>query len=150
MGFLDEVVIWARSGDGGRGCVSFRREKFIPKGGPDGGDGGNGGSIIVRATDRLFTLTKYASSKYFKARNGEPGRSKNQSGKNGTDLLFEVPLGTIIEDLDTGELLADLIHDNQEALLISGGKGGKGNQHFATSTNRAPRFAQPGLPGREK
>ena len=150
MGFLDEVVIWARSGDGGRGCVSFRREKFIPKGGPDGGDGGNGGSIIVRATDRLFTLTKYASSKYFKARNGEPGRSKNQSGKNGTDLLFEVPLGTIIEDLDTGELLADLIYDNQEAFLISGGKGGKGNQHFATSTNRAPRFAQPGLPGREK
>ena len=111
MGFLDEVVIWARSGDGGRGCVSFRREKFIPKGGPDGGDGGNGGSIIVRATDRLFTLTKYASSKYFKARNGEPGRSKNQSGKNGTDLLFEVPLGTIIEDLDTGATVDRFVAD---------------------------------------
>jgi len=150
MGFLDEAVIWTRSGDGGKGCVSFRREKFIPKGGPDGGDGGNGGNIIVRATGSLFTLTKYASSKHFKARNGEPGRGKNQSGKNGRDLVFEVPLGTIIEDLDTGELLADLVRDNQKVLLIPGGKGGKGNQHFATSKNRAPRIAQPGLPGWEK
>ncbi len=150
MGSLDEAIIWVRSGDGGRGCISFRKEKFIPKGGPDGGDGGNGGNIIVRATNSLSTLTKYASSTSFKAPNGEPGRHKNQSGKNGTDFVFEVPLGTIIEDLETGELLADLVHDNQEVLLIPGGKGGKGNQYFATSTNRAPRIAQPGLPGLEK
>lgn len=150
MGFLDEAIIWTRSGDGGKGCVSFRREKYIPKGGPDGGDGGAGGNIIVRATGSLFTLTKYASRKHFKARNGNPGRGKNKSGKNGRDLVFEVPLGTIIEDLDTGELLADLVHDNQEVLLIPGGKGGKGNQHFATSKYRAPRIAQPGLPGLEK
>ena len=150
MGFLDEAVILVRSGDGGKGCVSFRKERFIPRGGPDGGDGGKGGNIIARATGSLFTLTRYASSTYFKARNGEPGRGKNQTGKNGTDLVFEVPLGTIIEDFDTGELLADLVHENQEVLLIPGGKGGKGNQHFATSKNRAPRIAQSGLPGSEK
>ena len=150
MVFLDEAFITAVSGDGGKGCVSFRREKFIPKGGPDGGDGGNGGSIIVRASTRLHTLTDYSSRKYLKAEKGHPGRGKNQSGKNGADLIFEVPLGTIIEDLDTGELLGDLIHDKQELVLISGGKGGKGNQRFATSTNRAPRIAQPGLPGKEK
>lgn len=150
MVFLDEAFITAVSGDGGRGCVSFRREKFIPKGGPDGGDGGNGGNIVVRASTRHHTLTDYSSRKYLKAENGQPGRGKNQSGKNGADLIFEVPLGTIIEDSDTGELLGDLIHDNQELVLIFGGKGGKGNQRFATSTNRAPRIAQPGLPGKER
>ncbi|MBW1797376.1 MAG: GTPase ObgE [Deltaproteobacteria bacterium] len=150
MIFLDEAFITAQSGDGGKGCVSFRREKFIPKGGPDGGDGGNGGSIIVRASIRHHTLTDYSSRKYLKAEKGQPGRGKNQSGKNGADLIFEVPLGTIIEDVDTGELLGDLIHDNQELVLIAGGKGGKGNKRFATSTNRAPRIAQPGLPGKER
>jgi len=130
--------------------VSFRREKYIPKGGPDGGDGGDGGNIIVKATKSLFSLTQYASSKNFKARRGEPGRGKNQSGKRGRDLVLQVPLGTVVEDLDTGELLADLVHDNQEVLLIPGGKGGKGNQHFATSKKRAPKIAQPGLPGQEK
>jgi len=150
MVFLDEAFITAVSGDGGKGCVSFRREKFIPKGGPDGGDGGNGGSIIVRASTRHHTLTDYSSRKYLKAQKGQPGRGKNQSGKNGADLIFEVPLGTIIEDSDTGEFLGDLIHDNQELILLPGGKGGKGNQRFATSTNRAPRIAQPGLPGKEK
>ena len=150
MSFLDEAVIRARSGDGGKGCISFRREKFIPKGGPDGGDGGDGGSIIIRASGRLHTLTDDTSRKYFKASDGKHGRGKNQSGKNGPDLFIHVPLGTIIEDLDTGELLADLIHDKQDFLLLPGGKGGKGNQHFATSTNRTPRIAQPGLPGQEK
>jgi len=150
MGFLDEAVLWARSGDGGKGCVSFRKEKFIPRGGPDGGDGGNGGNIVIKSTSSLFSLAKYASSKNFRAPNGKPGRGKNQSGKKGRDLILEVPLGTIVEDLDTGELLADLVYDNQEALLIPGGKGGKGNQHFATSKKRAPRIAQPGLPGKEK
>ena len=150
MGFLDETVITARSGDGGKGCISFRREKFIPKGGPDGGDGGNGGSIIIRATRRLNTLTDFTAHKYFKAPDGKPGRGKNQFGKNGPDLFIDVPLGTIIEDSDTGELLADLIHEKQEFLLLPGGKGGKGNQRFATSVNRAPKIAQTGLPGQER
>ncbi len=150
MGFLDEAIITARSGDGGKGCVSFRREKFIPKGGPDGGNGGNGGSIIAKSTRTLYTLTDYGSRKFFKALKGGHGRGKNQSGKNGADLILSTPLGTVIEDYNTGELLADLIHDNQEILLLPGGRGGKGNQHFATSTNRSPRFAQPGLPGVEK
>ena len=150
MDFLDETIITAISGDGGKGCISFRREKFIPKGGPDGGDGGDGGSIIVRASTRLHTLTDFKSHKYFKAPNGKPGRGKNQSGKNGPDLFIDVPLGTIIEDFDTGKLLADLIHDKQEFVLLAGGRGGRGNQHFATSTNRAPRIAHPGFPGQEK
>ena len=150
MGFLDEAAISARSGDGGRGCISFRREKYIPKGGPDGGDGGNGGNVIVRATKRLQVLTDFSSRKYFKAQNGQPGKGKNQTGKDGKDVIIEVPLGTIIYERDTGEMLADLIHDNQEILVLPGGKGGKGNQHFATPTNRAPRIARPGLAGQKK
>ncbi|MCP4577829.1 MAG: GTPase ObgE [Deltaproteobacteria bacterium] len=150
MGFLDEAVISVASGSGGKGCVSFRREKFIPKGGPDGGDGGDGGSIIVRATRRLHSLIDFSSRKYLRARNGAPGRGKNQSGKHGGDLILEVPLGTTIYDSDSGEVLADLTHDSQEVLLLPGGKGGQGNQRFATPTNRAPRIAQPGLPGQEK
>ena len=150
MGFLDEAVIIVKSGDGGKGCVSFRREKFVPKGGPDGGDGGDGGDIIVRTTRSAPSLIDYASRKHLCARNGGSGSGKSRSGKNGNNLIFEVPLGTVIEDYDTGEILADLISDNQEITLISGGKGGKGNQHFATSTNRAPRNAQPGLPGVER
>lgn len=150
MVFLDEVVITARSGDGGRGCVSFRREKYIPKGGPDGGNGGNGGNVIVKATKRLHTLKNFKRRRHFKAGNGEPGRGKSQSGGNSAHCVIETPVGTIIQDDLTGEVLADLIHDNQEIVLISGGRGGKGNQHFATSTNRAPRMAQPGLPGQEK
>ena len=150
MGFIDEAVITAKSGDGGRGCVSFRREKYIPKGGPDGGDGGSGGSIIVRAAKRFHTLADYRLRRNFKARNGQPGRGKNQTGKNGKDIIIEVPLGTILYDQDTGEMIADLIQENQTALVLPGGKGGKGNQHFATSTNRTPRMAQPGLPGQKK
>ncbi len=150
MGFVDEAVISVRSGDGGRGCVSFRREKYIPKGGPDGGDGGNGGDVIIRATKRLHTLTDYSLRKHFKAQNGRPGRGKDQTGKDGKDIILEVPLGTIIYDQESGELLADLIQEDQEIFVIPGGKGGKGNQHFATPTNRAPRIAQPGLPGQKR
>ena len=150
MDFLDEVVIDVVSGDGGRGCVSFRREKFISKGGPDGGNGGEGGSIIIRATGKSFTLTDYISRRYFKAKNGEPGRGKKQSGKNGADIVLDVPIGTVIQDNDTGEILADLTHEGQEILLAQGGIGGKGNKHFASSTNRAPRMAQPGCPGQDK
>ncbi len=150
MGFVDEAVISVQSGDGGRGCVSFRREKYIPKGGPDGGDGGNGGNVIIRATRRLHTLNDYKLKKHFKAQNGKPGRGKNQTGKDGRDVVIRVPLGTIIYDHESGEVIADLIQDDQEIVVLIGGKGGRGNQHFATPTHRAPRIAQPGLPGQEK
>jgi GTP-binding protein len=150
MGFLDEVVISTQSGSGGRGCVSFLRERFKPKGGPDGGDGGDGGNIIVRATNRLFTLTDYSSRKQFKASDGRPGRGKSRTGRDGEDIVIHVPPGTVIYDVDSGRLIADLTRDQEEILVLEGGKGGKGNQHFATSTNRAPRFAQPGLPGQYK
>jgi len=150
MGFVDEAVISVQSGDGGRGCISFRREKYIPRGGPDGGDGGNGGNVIIKATKRLHTLTDYSLRKHFKAQNGRPGRGKKQTGKDGKDVILKVPLGTIIYDQESGELLADLIKEDQEIFIIPGGKGGKGNQHFATPTNRAPRISQPGLPGQKK
>lgn len=150
MGFLDEAVIIAQSGDGGRGCISFRREKYIPKGGPDGGDGGNGGNVIIKGTRRLHTLNDYKSRSFFKAQNGRPGKGKNQTGKDGKNVIIKVPLGTEVFDDETGELLADLIQDNQEIIILPGGKGGRGNQHFATSTNRAPRVAQPGLPGQKR
>ena len=150
MGFIDEVLITVRSGDGGKGCVSFRREKFIPRGGPDGGDGGKGGSVLFRATERLATLLDFKYRRLFKARNGEPGRGRNQTGKNGKDIVIEVPPGTLLYDEETGREIADLVRDEQEVLILEGGQGGKGNQHFATSTNRAPRMAQPGIPGQEK
>jgi GTPase len=150
MAFLDEVVITARSGDGGSGCVSFRRERFIPKGGPDGGDGGDGGHVIARAVKGLYTLQHFSKRRFFKAGSGESGKGKQQSGKNGGPCIIEVPVGTVIQDDDSGRVLADLIHDHQEVILLHGGKGGKGNQHFATSTRQTPRMAQPGLPGEEK
>lgn len=150
MAFHDEAVVTTRSGDGGRGCISFRRERFIPRGGPDGGDGGRGGDVIVRATSRRHTLADNRLRPFVRARNGQGGRGKNQTGKNGADIVIEVPVGTTIYDHDTGEILADLIGEGQDIIALRGGKGGKGNQHFATSTNRAPRYAQPGLPGEER
>jgi GTP-binding protein len=150
MGFLDEVVITVVSGDGGKGCVSFRREKFIPKGGPDGGDGGAGGDILFHASSSLNTLSDFSSKRHFKSQNGRPGKGKHQTGRNGSDVVIKVPLGTIIYDSETSEVLADLVNDNQEILFLTGGIGGKGNSHFATSTNRTPRFAQNGMPGQKK
>ena len=150
MLFLDEAVITAVSGSGGKGCISFRRERFIPKGGPDGGNGGLGGSVIARATRKLYDLNDFNAKKYFKARDGKPGRGRNCSGKNADNLLLEVPLGTVIEDFNSQEILADLVYEGQEIAIIQGGLGGKGNRHFATSTNRVPRMAQPGMPGLEK
>ena len=150
MAFLDEAIITASSGDGGKGCISFRREKYIPKGGPDGGDGGDGGNIIIRATERRHSLTQYSARKHFKSENGQPGRGKSRTGKHGKDVILEVPLGTIIYDHDNGEMIADITRDNPDILILPGGKGGKGNQHFATSTNRTPRISQPGLPGQKK
>lgn len=150
MRFIDEAEITVKSGDGGPGCVSFNRERFVPKGGPDGGNGGKGGNVLIKATRKLYSLYDFNSKHYFKAQNGRPGRGKNRSGKRGSDIEILVPVGTMVKDREAGELLADLVHDNQQILLMEGGQGGKGNKHFATSTNRAPRFAQEGQKGKEK
>lgn len=148
--FLDEVVITATSGKGGGGCVSFRREKFIPKGGPDGGDGGRGGNVIIRSSAGLDSLAHFRHKRHFKAENGRPGSGRNRTGRDGKDANIEVPPGTLIYDGETGELLVDVTEEGQQLLILSGGRGGKGNRHFATSTNRVPRMAQPGSPGEEK
>lgn len=150
MAFVDEVILTVHSGKGGKGCVSFRREKYIPKGGPDGGDGGDGGDVIFRATTSLFSLENYIYKTDLSAGNGRAGRGKNQTGKKGEDLVLAVPVGTTIIDEESGEILADLVDDGQEIIVLQGGKGGKGNRHFATATHQAPRFAQPGQPGQEK
>ena len=150
MKFVDEAEITVKSGDGGAGCVSFRKERFISKGGPDGGDGGKGGSVLIKATKHLYSLYDFSSRHSFKAQNGRPGRGKNMSGAQGKNIEILAPIGTIVKDGETEELLADLVYDNQQIVLAKGGGGGKGNKHFATSTNRAPRFAQEGQKGEEK
>ncbi len=150
MGFADQAEITVRSGNGGAGCVSFRRERFLPKGGPDGGDGGKGGNVVVKATSRLHSLYDFDSRRSFKAQNGDAGKNKNRSGKRGKDIEILVPVGIMIKDQETGALLGDLIHDQQEMVVVEGGAGGKGNQHFATPANRTPRFAQEGQKGIEK
>lgn len=149
MDFLDEVVITARSGDGGAGCVSFRREKYIPKGGPDGGDGGDGGCVILLADKTCHSLSDYRSRRSFKAGSGSPGGGNQCTGRSGDDLILPVPLGTVVENAETGEFIADLVQAGERFMLLAGGQGGKGNRHFATATNRAPRMAQPGIPGDE-
>ncbi len=150
MHFIDEVRLLVKAGDGGRGCIAFLREKYRPRGGPSGGDGGHGGSVIFRVDAQLNTLIDLAHQKHLRATNGEPGRGKDQHGKNGQDLIVRVPPGTMVYDEETGVLLADLRTANAEVIAAQGGMGGKGNAHFATSTNRAPRFAQPGIPGEER
>jgi GTP-binding protein len=145
--FIDEVTILVQSGDGGRGCVSFRRERFIPRGGPDGGDGGCGGSVILRATSRKHTLYHLQFKKQYKAPNGGPGQGSQKTGRNGTDVVIDVPVGTLVHNADSGDLLYDLTHADQQVVVAKGGRGGVGNLHFKSSTNRAPRFAQPGEPG---
>ena len=150
MKFVDEVKIHVKSGDGGRGCLSFRREKFIPLGGPDGGDGGDGGDVWFRVDEALSTLLDFRYKVHYKAERGAHGRGKNMHGKAGESLHILVPTGTLIYDADSGELLADLITPGQEILLMKGGMGGRGNARFATSTNRAPRHVQPGMPGEER
>jgi len=150
MGFIDQAEITVKSGDGGAGCVSFRRERFLPKGGPDGGDGGKGGNVVIKATTRLYSLYDLHSKTLFKAQNGRPGRGNNRSGKKGEDIEILVPVGIMVRDRETGELLADLLYDNQHMIVVEGGAGGKGNTHFVTAVNRAPRFAQEGQKGTEK
>jgi len=150
VGFVDEADITVKSGNGGAGCVSFKRERFIPKGGPDGGDGGKGGDVLIKASDKLYSLYDFDSKRFFKAENGRPGSGKNRAGRKGRDIEIFVPVGTMIKDGDTEELLADLTYNNQKIVFLEGGNGGKGNKHFTTSTNRAPKFAQKGQDGKEK
>jgi GTPase len=149
MKFLDEAKIYIRSGDGGNGCISFRREKFIEFGGPNGGDGGKGGDVIAQAVDGLNTLIDYRYQQHFTAGNGRAGMGKDRHGANGADSLLEVPVGTQIYDEDGATLVADLTEVGQIAVLARGGNGGFGNAHFKSSTNRAPRHANPGQPGVE-
>jgi len=148
--FIDEVTIYVKAGDGGRGCVSFRREKFVPRGGPNGGDGGKGGDIVVRASASVSTLLELKYRQHIKARHGGHGEGSNRTGRGSDDVEIVVPVGTLITDRDTGETLADLSEDGQRAVVARGGIGGKGNAHFATSTHQTPRFAQDGMPGEER
>ncbi len=147
--FIDEAQIKVQSGKGGDGCISFRREKFVPFGGPNGGDGGKGGDIIFITNPNLSSLQDFRYKKEYRARNGENGRGKDQHGKGAADLYIPVPVGTILRDLETDEIICDLNIKGQEFKLAKGGNGGKGNARFATSTNQAPRIAHPGQEGKE-
>ena len=147
MKFVDEAVITVQAGHGGRGCVSFRREKFIPKGGPDGGDGGKGGDVVLKVDAQRRTLYQFRFKRQFDAPNGQPGQGSQKSGKNGQDIFIGIPPGTIVSDADTGQIIKDFLQPEEIFILAKGGRGGRGNLHFKTSTHRTPRFAQPGEPG---
>ncbi|NDV77601.1 GTPase ObgE [Dysgonomonas sp. 511] len=148
--FIDYVKIYCRSGKGGRGSTHFRREKYIPKGGPDGGDGGHGGDIILRANRNMWTLLHLKFQRHILAGHGESGSGRLSTGKSGESKIIEVPLGTVAYDAETGEYLCDVTEDGQEVVLLKGGRGGRGNNHFKTPTNQAPRYAQPGEPYQER
>lgn len=147
--FADRAKIYVRSGKGGDGHVSFRREKYVPNGGPDGGDGGNGGSVIFEIDEGLNTLTDFRHIRKYCAKDGEPGGKRNCRGKNGTDIVIKVPEGTVLKEEESGQIIADMSGDNRRMVLLTGGKGGNGNQHYATSTMQAPKYAQPGQPSKE-
>lgn len=147
MKFIDEVKITIQSGDGGSGCVSFRREKFIPRGGPDGGDGGKGGDVILQSSPNKRTLYDFRYKRHLKAKNGAGGQGKRKAGKKGNDIVIEVPAGTVIINIGTGETLKDFVAPGETFVAAIGGRGGQGNYHFKTATRRIPRFAQPGEPG---
>jgi GTP-binding protein len=150
MTFIDQATIRVKAGDGGNGCVAFRREKFVPRGGPSGGDGGAGGSVVIVATRRLNTLYHLQFQREWKAGRGQHGMGSNCSGYAGQDAIIELPVGSVVRDRDSGELIADLTEDGQRVVVAKGGRGGQGNQHFATATRQAPRFAQPGEEGEER
>jgi GTP-binding protein len=150
MAFIDEAKFFVKGGDGGNGCVSFRREKFVPKGGPDGGDGGNGGNVIIEASKRLNSLIDFRYRSHFMAERGLHGQGKKKHGRNGNDRVIKVPAGSLIKDAETGEIIADLIDEGQKIVVAKGGWGGNGNTHFTSSTNRAPRIAGKGKPGEER
>jgi GTP-binding protein len=148
--FVDEAVIQVEAGDGGDGCVSFRREKFIPKGGPDGGDGGDGGSVFLVGDENLNTLVDFRHRRRHRAERGQNGRGRNMTGRSGTDTLVRVPLGTRVRDAETGELIGELLRDRQRLLVAQGGFHGIGNARFKSSINRAPRQSKPGTPGERR
>jgi GTPase len=150
MSFIDEAKFFVKAGDGGSGCASFRREKFVPLGGPDGGDGGDGGSVIIEASRRLFSLIDFRYRSHFLAERGTNGKGKKMHGRAGKDHVLQVPVGSLISDAETGELLADLTEEGDRFVAAGGGKGGRGNCHFATAHNRAPRFSEKGRPGEER
>ncbi|HSM51009.1 MAG TPA: GTPase ObgE, partial [Thermoanaerobaculia bacterium] len=150
MIFLDEASIHVRGGRGGRGCVAFRREKYVPHGGPSGGDGGHGGSVVMVADARLNTLYHLQFQSIYPAERGRHGEGSRRSGRSGADLEVKVPLGTVVEDAATGERLGELLADGGRLVVAPGGRGGKGNAHFATATTQAPRFAQPGEEGEDR
>jgi GTP-binding protein len=147
---IDHAKVQVKAGDGGNGCMSFRREKFVPKGGPDGGDGGHGGSVIFVANPGLSTLIDFRYRQHLRAERGAHGEGAKRAGRSGGDLIVHVPLGTLVRDAQTGELLADLSRDGQRAVIARGGRGGRGNARFATPTHRAPRRADPGERGEER
>lgn len=150
MQFVDEAIIDVQAGKGGDGCLSFRREKYVEFGGPDGGDGGAGGSVYVRADDNLNTLVDYRYDRYFKARNGEPGKGRQMTGKSAEDVELVVPVGTTVVEVDTGEVLTDLIRPGDKVMVARGGRGGLGNVHFKSSINQAPRRTTKGTPGESR
>ena len=147
--FADRAKIYVRSGKGGDGHVSFRREKYVPNGGPDGGDGGDGGSVIIEIDEGLNTLTDFRHIRKYCAEHGEQGGKRNCRGKNGKDIVIKVPEGTVLKEEESGKIIADMSGDNRRIVLLTGGKGGNGNQHYATSTMQAPKYAQPGQPAKE-
>ncbi len=148
--FYDVSKIYVKGGDGGNGCVAFRREKFVPRGGPWGGDGGRGGDVILQADAGLSTLMDFRYRRHYRAEGGKNGEGKNRHGKGGRDLILRVPAGTVVRNAETSEILADLVEDKQRLVVAKGGRGGKGNARFLTSTNKAPTIAEKGEPGREK
>jgi GTP-binding protein len=150
MRFIDYAIIHVKAGDGGRGCVSFRREKYVPRGGPDGGDGGKGGNVIFVADSELNTLLDFRYRKDYLAEGGRHGMGKKMHGRDGRNLVVPVPPGTLIKDADTGEVIADLDRGDREVVVVKGGRGGLGNWHFRTATRQVPRFAQPGEEGEER
>jgi len=150
MKFIDEAEIYVKAGDGGRGCVSFRREKYIPRGGPDGGDGGKGGDVWIIADNGLVSLLDFKYKKHYTAERGEHGQGSNCTGKGGEDIVIRVPVGTVIKDKETGEIVEDLTVNGQSIIIAKGGRGGKGNAFFVSSTYQAPKFAQPGEKGEER
>lgn len=150
MSFVDEAKFYVKGGDGGNGCVSFRREKYVPKGGPNGGDGGRGGSVYIRATKKIQSLIDFKYRSHFKAGRGGHGQGKDKHGAKGSSLVIEVPTGSVIKDVDSGEILVDLTDEGQQYLAAGGGKGGLGNTHFASGSNRTPRIATDGRPGAER
>ena len=147
--FVDYVKVHIASGNGGKGSTHLHREKFVAKGGPDGGDGGRGGHVIIRANSNLWTLVGFKHKQHFKAGHGEHGSKNRSTGADGEDVYVEVPLGTVVKDAETDEVLAEITEESQEYMAAEGGMGGRGNWHFKTSTNQTPRYAQPGIPGVE-